>query len=211
MVNPSSSGPGLRLEEYRKIVGALPAPSRQQMEEFAAFVSGAHSWYKHLPLLPPGLPMQFFLDPGAGMQISVLQDGRTVVAERQGTGFHYSWIPTVDYRRRFGHLAFSRTAGTQVSLMTAVNRPKPANRPSLARQAASAGQPSQQPTAALLASPLMRWTGISRSEAERSCPCPDDAAGRIALLGRRYGPSHWRHWSPARHQSPPQSFRIDRI
>lgn len=53
------------LEIYRLLVADVPRPTRQQMEAFAVFVCGAHSWYEHLPLSPPGFPFQFFLDPGA--------------------------------------------------------------------------------------------------------------------------------------------------
>ena len=40
------------------------------------------------------------------------------VFERDKTGFHYSWIPTLEYRKRFGYLAFCKSAGTSVSLIS---------------------------------------------------------------------------------------------
>lgn len=73
-----------------------------QMQQFALFVSNAHSWYKHLPYLPPGEPFQFFLDPGAGMQLVVSSQGSVDATPRAEPGFHYSWLPTVEYRARFG-------------------------------------------------------------------------------------------------------------
>ena len=51
------------LEEYREALEGVPRPTDEQIAGFAAFVCKAHSWYKHLPLLPPGVPFQFFLDP----------------------------------------------------------------------------------------------------------------------------------------------------
>jgi|CXWL01.1.fsa_nt_gi hypothetical protein len=107
----------LALGEYISLTSSLPIPTVEQMEDFTRFVSKAHSWYKHLPLLMPGVPLYFFLDPTAGMQRIVRSDGSLTVSERVETGLHYSWIPTVEYRSRFGYLAFSKTAGSSVSLV----------------------------------------------------------------------------------------------
>ena len=108
----------LSLDEYRDLVVGVPSPSRDQMHEFARFVSTAHSWYKHLPTLPPGVPMTFYLDPGAGTQRIVDRRGRVRQFERKEGGFHYSWHPTADYRVRFGHAAYAASAGTSVSLVS---------------------------------------------------------------------------------------------
>ena len=83
------------------------------MVAFAKFVCGAHSWYKHLPYYPPGKPLLFFVDPAAGMDLTFHTD-RVEATPRLERGFHYSWIPTHEYREKFGHLAFSRTSGTTV-------------------------------------------------------------------------------------------------
>lgn len=88
------------------------------MEAFAVFVSGAHSWYKHLPFYPPGAPLQFFLDPAAGMDLAFYPD-RVEASRRAKTGFHYSSIPTNKYRKQFGYLAFSRSSGTTVYMKAA--------------------------------------------------------------------------------------------
>ena len=108
----------LTIEEYRALVSGLPRPTAEQMRDFAHHVAGAHSWYKHLPLWPPGVPFRFFLDPSAGMQRVVTADGSMDVIDRDVRGFHYSWLPTRDYRRRFGFLAFACSAGTAVSMVT---------------------------------------------------------------------------------------------
>jgi hypothetical protein len=54
------------LSNYRGYVGELPRPSEGQIEGYVQFVSQAHSWYKHLPLLPPGQPFHSFVDPFSG-------------------------------------------------------------------------------------------------------------------------------------------------
>jgi hypothetical protein len=105
----------LTLPQYRALVASLPTPTPLQMQQFSEFVSHAHSWYKHLPLLPPGAPVQFFLDPAAGLQLVAGPAGTVEATPRGEAGFHYSWLPTTEYRHRFGYLAFSRSLGTSVS------------------------------------------------------------------------------------------------
>ena len=109
----------LTLDDYRGLLAEadVASPSLEQVEDFAFFVAAAHSWYKHLPLLPPGLPMTFFVDPGAGAQL-IVDKARIHQLERLEHGFHYSWLPTKEYRRRFGHASFARSpgTGTKVSL-----------------------------------------------------------------------------------------------
>jgi hypothetical protein len=109
----AAAAPALALSEYRSLVASLPTPTRAQMDAFAKFVCGAHSWYKHLPYYPPGKPLQFFLDPAAGMDLNFHSD-RVEATTRLECGFHYSSIPTGEYREKFGHLAFGRTSGTTV-------------------------------------------------------------------------------------------------
>lgn len=95
------------LARYRLIVSDLPRPTESQI---ADFVGHAHSWYKHMRLRVTRSRLHFFLDPGAGMQRVGYLDGKVKVVRRAEQGLHYSWIPTEEYRTRFGHLAFSRTA-----------------------------------------------------------------------------------------------------
>jgi hypothetical protein len=111
------AGEKQRLQEYVSLFRAFPKPTIDQMWAFAHHVSRAHSWYKHLPLLPPGSPFSFFCDPGAGMQRTIERDGSIQVLERHERGFHYSWLPTPEYRTKFSCLAFARPRGTSVSLM----------------------------------------------------------------------------------------------
>lgn len=110
--------PIVTLPRYRVLVRSLPRPTLLQMQQFAKFVSNAHSWYKHLPYLPPGLPFQFFLDPGAGMQRAISPQGSINAIPRTECGKHYSWLPTAEYRKRFGYLAYSRSVGTAVHVLS---------------------------------------------------------------------------------------------
>jgi len=109
-------GASINLDRYRAIVRALPAATPQHLRAFADYVAGAHSWYKHLRLLPASAPLQVYLDPGAGMQRIQSSDGGLTVAPREERGFHYSWLATAEHRKLFGYLAFSKSAGSTVSL-----------------------------------------------------------------------------------------------
>jgi hypothetical protein len=104
----------LRLAEYLNLLSGIPLPSRQQKNEFAEFLSTAHSWYKHLPPNLPGKPFYFFIDKYAGCDRLLHEDGTAVVVERTKNGLHYSDLPTSEYRSRFGYLAFSCSSGTSV-------------------------------------------------------------------------------------------------
>jgi hypothetical protein len=107
------------LERYRAALSGVARPTPDQMRAFAQYVSNAHSWYKHLPMLPPGVPFNFYLDPGAGMQRTLTQHGAVEVSVRTNRGFHYSWLPTAEHRAKFGYLAFAQSRGTTVALQQA--------------------------------------------------------------------------------------------
>lgn len=110
-----TTGPkAIRLARYRAMCQQLPQPTEAQIEAFARHVAEAHSWYKHLPLNPPGSPLHFFIDPYAGLQRVLRADGQLDHFEREKPGFHYSWIPSREYRKNFGHLAYSRSSGMMV-------------------------------------------------------------------------------------------------
>lgn len=108
--------PSFTLAEYVNLIANVPPPTQQQKENFAEFVAHAHSWYKHLPSWLPGAEFFFFIDKYAGCDRVVMGDGTAAIAERKKRGFHYSDIPTDQYRARFGHLAFSCGYGTTVYL-----------------------------------------------------------------------------------------------
>lgn len=122
-----AAGSTLGLSEYRALVRSLPVPTASQVHQFAEYVAGAHSWYKHLRLLPAKAPLQIYIDPSAGMQRTQSADGRATFSRRDRQGFHYSWLPTDVYRERFGYLAFSKSSGSSVSLTTAGGERQVAN------------------------------------------------------------------------------------
>jgi hypothetical protein len=108
------------LSLYRRHVGGLARPSPAQIAGFVEFVCDAHSWYKHLPLFPPGVPFHFFLDPFAGYGHVLTPGGGLRLEEVTETTpcFHYTWMTTAAYRRRFGYLQYGAAAGTYFRLQT---------------------------------------------------------------------------------------------
>jgi hypothetical protein len=110
--------PPLTLRQYVNLLSGVPLPTQQQKQNFVEYVSHAHSWYKHLPLYPPGAPFYFFIDKYAGCDRLVSKDGTAMLRERAEHGFHYSEYPTAEYRDLFGHLAYSCGFGTKVIAMS---------------------------------------------------------------------------------------------
>ncbi len=107
----------LSLGEYAGLFEAKDRPTVDQIEAFVEFVASAHSWYKHLPLFPPGLPFHFLVHPWAGMDIVLLADGRIGPQERTGErGFHYSWMRTSSYHELFGPLSYHTEVGSSFFL-----------------------------------------------------------------------------------------------
>jgi hypothetical protein len=94
----------------------LPRPSDVQIDAFIEYFALAHSWYKHLPLLPPGEPFLFYLNPQAGREWIWTEKGGTyrdrTAATPESERFHYTWRPTRDYIERFGYLDYFTEAGT---------------------------------------------------------------------------------------------------
>jgi hypothetical protein len=90
--------PLVPLDEYRRLARHLPPPTGDQIRAFASHVAAAKSWYKHLPFLPPGVPLQFFIDPWAGMDRMRTRDGEIIFGERTSDTFrfHYTWMTTAD-------------------------------------------------------------------------------------------------------------------
>lgn len=108
-LSPYEERPSMAREEYELLVADLPMPRKRQMREFAAYVSSALAWHEQLPLLPAGEPFRFYLNPFAGMDRVLLGDGRAAFIPRgeDAERFQDSWLPTEEYRRRFGFLAFA--------------------------------------------------------------------------------------------------------
>ncbi len=89
--------------DYLEVIKKLPIPTESQTNQFALFVSDAHSWYKHLPVYP-GQPFFFYLDPNAGRSLVRTQTGDMVFVDitDESPRFHYTWQTTEQYRKRFG-------------------------------------------------------------------------------------------------------------
>ena len=104
---PDSSG------GYETLIRRLPPPTLAQTERFASYVSRAHSWYKHLPIRPK-VPFVFFLDRGAGKRRVHTSDGDMALVDitDDSERFHYSWMTTQEYRRRFGYWNYHAPYGT---------------------------------------------------------------------------------------------------
>ena len=108
--------PEMELDAYRLLLRDILPPTDSQIEAFADYVACAHSWYKHLPLIPPGGVFHFFIDPHAGMDHLVNRSGEVHLRTRtrDTEPFHYSWMTTGEFRERFGYLAFSCAKGNAV-------------------------------------------------------------------------------------------------
>lgn len=106
------------LDQYRVIVASLSTPTAAQMQDFANFVSKAHSWYKRLPLLLPRGVIHFFLNPAAGMQIVSIPEWKLAAEPRTEPGHHYSMLRTDECRS-------SRSAPAVIDPSVAMRRELP--------------------------------------------------------------------------------------
>ncbi|MCA8962163.1 MAG: hypothetical protein KDC38_16670 [Planctomycetes bacterium] len=83
------------------------------MADFVEFAANAHSWYKHLPPVETA-PFCFYLDPSAGMELWRNAEGEVEARPRDPANrFHYTWMPTDVYRRRFSALEFDTDRGSR--------------------------------------------------------------------------------------------------
>jgi hypothetical protein len=106
------------MDDYLQLISHLPLPTVEQTQAFGERVAREHSWYKHLPVAPPGDVFLFFLDPQAGR---LVQEGYwsvaagndqgperrvfrrcTTVEDVERSGYS-STKSTRDYLERFGH------------------------------------------------------------------------------------------------------------
>src|SRR5262245_9987099 len=89
---------------YAELIAALPLPTPEQTAAFAHHVAENHSWYKHLPVFPPGATFVFFLNPHACEEVEQTDSGFVTRPLEEGDYFrHHSRYATADYRRAFGH------------------------------------------------------------------------------------------------------------
>jgi len=112
----------MRLDAYRALFDHSPRPTHAQVDDFVDYVAGKHSWYKHLPLVPPGRTFCLFLDPFAGFQWVKRTNG-CWVPERIEDGdslWHHAMMTTNEYRSRFDFLnVMSTTQPPAIHVMNA--------------------------------------------------------------------------------------------
>jgi hypothetical protein len=115
---PDEHGEPMSVQTYRSLFVGCDAPTAEQVDAFVDYVSTQHSWYKHLPLTPPGSTFVFFLDPGAGMQQREDAAGRISYFDisRREQLFHHAMRYTDDYRRAFGCLSYATQNAPSFSL-----------------------------------------------------------------------------------------------
>ena len=100
------------MRSYIDVAKELPVPTEAQTREFAEYVTGAHSWYKHLAAHAYA-PFYFFLDPNAGRSMVHVSEGEVTFVDRTDASekFHYTWQTTESYRRRFGFWNYDAAYG----------------------------------------------------------------------------------------------------
>lgn len=98
--------------EYHDIVRALPRPGWLDCLRFVWHVSGAHSWYKHLPC-ESTVPFAFYLDPHAGMRLVITDTGERAFVQI-GDQSKMARQTTDRYRTRFGHWTYYAPYGTSL-------------------------------------------------------------------------------------------------
>lgn len=83
---------------------SLPVSTPEQTARFADHVANNHSWYKHLPFLPPGASFVLFPNPHAGRGVKVEGERFVVYDIERGDYFaHHSRLPTAEYLAKFGN------------------------------------------------------------------------------------------------------------
>ena len=102
-------------EKYLELICDLPRPSLEQTYRFAWFVTGAHSWYEHLPAYGT-VPFVFYLNPYAGWsEETTVATGEVTLQEitDESERSHYTSQTTADYHMRFGHWDYTVDKGAR--------------------------------------------------------------------------------------------------
>ncbi len=96
----------MSLAAYRaQLPDDLSRPTPAQIEDFIEHACHLHSWYKHLPLTPPGCRFTFFLNPCAGMRCERDVAGQPAMyAIGPDDALFGNEVATAEYRTRFGLL-----------------------------------------------------------------------------------------------------------
>ena len=96
--------------DYEHFAAFSEIPTETQTNQFVDAVCNHHSWYKHLPLLPPGAQFVFFLNPHAGYvfddslptHIKGNRQPPIELVSREQRNFAANDIPTKEYVDKFG-------------------------------------------------------------------------------------------------------------
>ena len=92
------------MRDFAGWLRSLPVPTTEQTVRFADHVANNHSWYKHLPLFPPGASFVFYPNPQAGCGFRKAGDDLVAYEIDQGDYFaHHSRLATAEYVAEFGH------------------------------------------------------------------------------------------------------------
>jgi len=86
-------------ERLRLWLKDCPVPTIDQTLAFSRHLPGSRSWYKHLPLFPPGARFAFLLNPNAGMKVERVGDHRIYRPDpgaREGRASFGAWTCEVD-------------------------------------------------------------------------------------------------------------------
>jgi hypothetical protein len=95
----------LSLAEYREMIADLPLLAAWQINDLVEYVSADHSWYKHLPLLLPGHPFHFYLDPAAGCNCAQIAEDQYELID-PAVRRTFRRVPAECHRSRFGWLTY---------------------------------------------------------------------------------------------------------
>lgn len=94
------------MNEYKESVKNL-IPTEDQTKAFVEYVAKAHSWYKHLSK-DRVHKLYVFLNPTVMMSRDITKkDPPQEVFKGDKILFHYSSMPTQDYRRMYGYWDYS--------------------------------------------------------------------------------------------------------
>jgi hypothetical protein len=91
------------MDTYQELISQIVLPTHEQTMRFVDYVINAHSWYKHLPLFPPGATFLFYFDPNAGRKLESYE-GKWLMSdiEDEKECWHYNMMLTSEYREKFG-------------------------------------------------------------------------------------------------------------
>lgn len=88
---------------YLRALAGLPLPTDEQLLAFVEHVCADYSLFKKLPLLPPGQPVRFWIDPNAGRDLHLGAGDGGHWMPRAGEGYSSALMHTATHIERFGY------------------------------------------------------------------------------------------------------------